>query len=49
MSKVLFPLETLPFVALGSALFHSLISIMVWLLAYVLLFGTPHVTTLLLP
>lgn len=49
VKKVLFPLETLPFVALGSALFHSLISIMVWLLAYVLLFGTPHVTTLLLP
>lgn len=49
VKKVLFPLETLPLVALGSALFHTLISIVVWLLAYVLFFGMPHLTTLLLP
>lgn len=49
VKKVVFPLEILPWVALGSALFHTLISIGVWLVAYVFLFGVPHVTVLLLP
>jgi lipopolysaccharide transport system permease protein len=49
VKKVVFPLEILPWVALGSALFHTLISISVWLMAYVILFGTPHITVLLLP
>jgi len=49
VKKVVFPLEILPIVALGSALFHTLISIGVWLLGYTILFGIPHVTILFLP
>ena len=49
VKKVVFPLEILPWVALGSAMFHALISLGVWLIAYLILFGFPHVTVLLLP
>lgn len=49
VKKVVFPLEILPAVALGSALFHAVISLAVWLLAYFVLFGIPHVTILLMP
>ena len=49
VKKVVFPLEILPTVVLGSAMFHASISLGVWLLADVLLFGTPHITVLLLP
>ncbi|HSB98134.1 MAG TPA: ABC transporter permease, partial [Spongiibacteraceae bacterium] len=38
-----------PWVTLGSALFHASISLAVWLIAYLLLYGTPHLTILLLP
>lgn len=49
VKKVVFPLEVLPWITMGSVLFHALISIGVWVLAYLLFFGVPHVTTLLLP
>jgi lipopolysaccharide transport system permease protein len=49
VKKVIFPLEILPWVILGSAMFHALISIGVWLVAYMILFGLPHPTALLLP
>lgn len=49
VKKVVFPLEILPLVALGSALFHALISLGVWLIFYIIIFGLPHVTVLLLP
>jgi len=49
VKKVVFPLEILPWVTLGSALFHTLISLGVWLLAYLILFGVPHATVLLWP
>lgn len=49
VKRVIFPLEILPWVALGSAAFHALISLSVWLAAYVIFFGVPHVTVLLLP
>lgn len=49
VKKVIFPLETLPFVALLCAAYHVLISLGVWLLAYVILSGMPHATVLLLP
>lgn len=49
VKKVVFPLEILPAVALLSAMFHMLISLGVWLLAYALFFGVPNATTLLLP
>jgi lipopolysaccharide transport system permease protein len=49
VKKVVFPLEILPWVAIGSALFHTLVSLSVWMLAYVILFGIPQPTALLLP
>ena len=49
VKKVAFPLEILPWVAFGSALFHFLISLTVWLVFYIFLFGTPPVTAVLLP
>lgn len=49
VKKVVFPLEVLPFVALLSALFHMGVSLLVWLLAYVILVGLPHLTVFYLP
>ena len=49
VKKVVFPLEILPWVALGSALFHMGISLLVWLVAHVFLFGIPPATALWLP
>lgn len=49
VKKVVFPLEVLPWVSLGSALFHGAISLLAWLLAYTLLIGIPHATALLFP
>lgn len=49
VKKVLFPLEILPWIAFGSALFHMLIGLLVWLLFYGLLLGVPPLTALLLP
>jgi lipopolysaccharide transport system permease protein len=49
VKKVVFPLEILSWVALGSALFHTVISLVVWLIAYVIFFGIPHYTVLLVP
>lgn len=49
VKKVVFPLEILPFVGLLSAAYHMLISLIVWIVAYVILSGLPHTTVLLLP
>lgn len=49
VKKVVFPLEILPFVALLSGLFHVLVSLGVWLIAYIIFFGIPHLTTVLIP
>lgn len=49
VKKVVFPLEILPFVALASAAFHMLISLGVWLLFYLMFFGAPPLTVVLLP
>jgi lipopolysaccharide transport system permease protein len=49
VKKVVFPLEILPWVSLGSALFHATASFGVWLLAYAILYGVPHPTVLLFP
>lgn len=49
VKKVIFPLEILPWVALGSALFHAVISLSVWLLAYFVFLGLPPITMLWLP
>ncbi len=49
VKKVVFPLEILPCVAVGSALFHLGISLAVWMLFYVIFYGVPHATVLLFP
>lgn len=49
VKKVVFPLEVLPVVTLLSASFHLMISVLVWLCFYVLCFGAPPLTALLLP
>lgn len=49
VKKVVFPLEILAWVSAGSALFHSVISLIVWLLAYTIIFGVPHATVLFIP
>ena len=49
VKKVIFPLEILPFVSLGSALFHALVSLVVWMATYILFFGVPPLTVILLP
>jgi lipopolysaccharide transport system permease protein len=49
VKKVVFPLEILPWVILGSALFHTAISLLVWLMAYVVFMGAPQITVLWLP
>jgi lipopolysaccharide transport system permease protein len=49
VKKVVFPLEVLPWVSLGSALFQFFVNLGVWLMAYLLLFGMPHWHVLLLP
>lgn len=49
VKKVIFPLEVLPWVNLGAALFHAVISVGVWLLFYLVAYGIPHLSVLLLP
>ena len=49
VKKVIFPLEILPWVTLGSAIFHFLVSLGVWLVAYSLLIGVPQATIIYLP
>lgn len=49
VKKVIFPLEVLPWVSLGSALFHFFVSLGVWVFAYLFFFGLPHWHILLLP
>ena len=49
VKKVVFPLEILPWVNIGSSLFHTLISLGVWLMFYGFLFGVPPVTAGLIP
>lgn len=49
VKKVVFPLEIFPWVTMGSSLFHAFVSFVVWMIAYVIFIGIPHVTVLLLP
>jgi len=49
VKKVIFPLEILPLVSMGAALFHFFISCIVWLVFYLIEVGMPHITLLLLP
>ena len=49
VKKVVFPLEILPFVSLLSSMYHAIVSLVVWLIAYVLFIGAPHLTLLYIP
>lgn len=49
VKKVVFPLEILPFVSLGSALFTAIFSFLVWLVANTLVNGRVEPTIVLLP
>lgn len=49
VKKIIFPLEILPWVALGSAFFHFLISLAVWLVFYLVVFGLPQPSIIFLP
>lgn len=49
VKKVVFPLEILPWVGLGAALFHAAVGFGVWLVAYLIFFGLPNATMLCLP
>jgi len=49
VKRVVFPLEILPWVIMGSALFHAFITFIVWLLAHLIFFGPPSATVLFFP
>lgn len=49
VKKVVFPLEILPWVALGSAIINLGISFIVWLIFYAVSVGSPPITVLLFP
>lgn len=49
VKKVIFPLEILPWVAFGSALFHMIVSLLVWILFYILAYGIPPASFALFP
>ncbi|MFA6498758.1 MAG: ABC transporter permease [Desulfurivibrionaceae bacterium] len=49
VKKVIFPLEILPWVILGTALFHFFVSFGVWVLFYFWIFGIPPLTVFLFP
>ena len=49
VKKVVFPLEILPVISMGAALFHSLISLVVLLIALFILTGYLHWTTVFIP
>lgn len=49
VKKVVFPLEILPIVVLGSAGFHFMVSLLVWITFHLVFLGLPPITVLLLP
>jgi lipopolysaccharide transport system permease protein len=49
VKKVVFPLELLPWVMIGTSLFHATTSLIVWLIAYTILVGAPSYTVLYAP
>lgn len=49
VKKVVFPLEILPVVSQGAAVFHGLVSFAVWFVFYFIFFGLPHATAWLFP
>jgi lipopolysaccharide transport system permease protein len=49
VKRVVFPLEVLPIVSLGTALFNLAVSFIAWLIGYLILNGIPPVTALAYP
>ncbi|MGZ3624658.1 MAG: ABC transporter permease [Ktedonobacteraceae bacterium] len=49
VKKVVFPLDTLPIIAMGAALFHSIISLIVLLAAFAIFNGYLHWTAIFIP
>lgn len=49
VKKVVFPLEILPVISMGAALFHSLVSLLVLLIAFTLFNGYLHWTAIFAP
>lgn len=49
VKKVVFPLEILPWIVFGAALFHAFVSISAWLFFYLVMFGIPHATIFFFP
>jgi len=49
VKKVVFPLEILPIVVFGASAFHFFINFLVWLVFYMIFFGTPPSTIFQLP
>jgi lipopolysaccharide transport system permease protein len=49
VKKLRFPLDILPWISIGSALFHLIVSLGVWLVFYSLVVGAPNSTVLWLP
>jgi lipopolysaccharide transport system permease protein len=49
VKKVVFPLEILAFVNMGTAFFYALVSLAIWFVFYLFLFGLPSATVLALP
>jgi len=49
VKKVIFPLEILPFISMGTAFFHAIISTVVLLVAQTIFIGLPPITAFLIP
>lgn len=49
VKKVIFPLEIMPIVTLGAALFHMIMSFIVWVIFCFIFFGVPPLTIFLFP
>jgi len=49
VKKIIFPLEALPLIAMGSTIFHAMVSILVWVLFYVVVNQTLQWTIVFLP
>ncbi|MBT8439257.1 MAG: ABC transporter permease, partial [Gammaproteobacteria bacterium] len=49
VKKVVFPLEILPWVVMGSTLFHALVSVVVWMVFYLIVNNALQWTAIFLP
>lgn len=49
VKKVIFPIEVMPVISMGAALFHSMVSLLVLIVAYTIFLGVPHWTAVFLP